>query len=187
MTGNELKAILDRFRIRQVDLARLLDVTPRTVSVWATGDGPVPGVVEAYLRVLQLLSPEALAIEISMLERSERMLDDGLYLIRFGGTDDLGQGVLAFAGGRISGVDIGGAQYEGVYGLDVKSGLNRAEVTLIVPPSGALVTGAVAGPMGARLTLRAEFSKPSPISYFTVDVGGRPVSVELSYVRRLPN
>lgn len=48
-----LKQILDRQALRQADLARLLDVSPRTISLWATGETALPGPVADDLRVVR--------------------------------------------------------------------------------------------------------------------------------------
>jgi len=40
---------------------------------------------------------------------------DGIYAIRFRGAADWGLGMLVLQGGKITGVDAGGVQYDGVY------------------------------------------------------------------------
>src|SRR5262245_56947988 len=103
MNGSELKSVLGRLSLKQTELAQLLDVSPRAVSTWATGESPVPGPVAAYLRVLQSLPPEQLRSELATLERSNEMLSNGLYRIDFAGNVGLGGGVLILRDGVISG------------------------------------------------------------------------------------
>lgn len=55
MTPLEFRSALTRLNYRQCDLARLLDVTPRAVNMWARGDRKVPGPVVAWLRLVESL------------------------------------------------------------------------------------------------------------------------------------
>jgi DNA-binding transcriptional regulator YiaG len=52
MTSKELRAALRALGLQQRQLADRLDVTKRSVNRWATGDLPVPGYAEAYLKLL---------------------------------------------------------------------------------------------------------------------------------------
>jgi len=61
----------------------LLDVSPRTVSMWATGESSVPGPVEAYLRLLSSASPDVVAAELGRLKDRHRMFDEGIYSISY--------------------------------------------------------------------------------------------------------
>ncbi|MEQ1710457.1 MAG: helix-turn-helix domain-containing protein, partial [Hyphomicrobium sp.] len=64
---NSLKGILDQLGLKQTELARLLDVSSRTVSLWATGETALPGPVAAYLRVVRS-RPDVLHLELKRLE-----------------------------------------------------------------------------------------------------------------------
>jgi transcriptional regulator with XRE-family HTH domain len=57
--GAWLRSELDAIQMRQVDLARALDVTPRAVSLWCQGGRKVPGSVVAYLRLFAALDDGA--------------------------------------------------------------------------------------------------------------------------------
>jgi hypothetical protein len=196
MDGASLKRSLERLGLRQTDLARLVGVSQRAVSLWATDESPVPGAVSAYLRVLGKLPRAEVEAELAKTGRIEPMLENGMYHITFVGmqhptagldSPDLGAGVLLMKDGHIYGADAGGVEYDGEYGFDSTRGKHIAELTLRVPPNRRLVTGAVTGPSGKRITIRAEFEKPAPASDFVVDVAGRPVGVHLTFMRRLPN
>jgi DNA-binding transcriptional regulator YiaG len=52
MTSKELRAALRALGLQQRQPADQLDVTKRSVNRWATGDLPVPGYAEAYLKLL---------------------------------------------------------------------------------------------------------------------------------------
>lgn len=52
MTAAELQEALDRLDIEQIELARLLDVTPRAVQKWLKDDATAPGYVSLFVRLL---------------------------------------------------------------------------------------------------------------------------------------
>lgn len=53
MTQNDLKPTLEKLGLRQSELARLLDVSIRTVNQWAKSGQVLPGAVAGYLRLLE--------------------------------------------------------------------------------------------------------------------------------------
>lgn len=57
MTAAELQEALDRLDIEQIELARLLDVTPQAVHKWLRNGGKAPGYVSLFVRLL-LARPE---------------------------------------------------------------------------------------------------------------------------------
>jgi transcriptional regulator with XRE-family HTH domain len=183
-----LKDILERLGLKQTEFAKLLGVSPRTVSLWATGETPVPGPVLAYLRVLQALPAAALEAELARLEGRNQMLDEGIYHIAYRGeTEDVGAATLVLRNGRLVGTDIAGGSFDGTYEYDPATGLNNVVVALKVPAGGTLVTGLSAGPLGATIPIVAAFKRAAPRSIAIVNVAGRPVEVELTFVRPLPN
>lgn len=52
MTAEEINAILDRLRMRQMDLAVLASVTTRSVNNWTSGRWPVPRPIAILLRAI---------------------------------------------------------------------------------------------------------------------------------------
>lgn len=56
MTNTQFTAALSGLGIKQSDYARLIEVTGKSVSAWATGRVPVPGVVARHLEVLAALN-----------------------------------------------------------------------------------------------------------------------------------
>ena len=58
MTPDDLRAELERLGLTQRAGARFLDVTPRTLRRWATGDQPIP---RAVALLLPRLTPEEVA------------------------------------------------------------------------------------------------------------------------------
>jgi transcriptional regulator with XRE-family HTH domain len=191
MSGQSLKDVLQRLGIRQAELARLLDVSPRTVSLWATGDAPLPGPVAAYLRVLQLSGPTAVSEEIQRLEGRTKMLDEGIYGLAYKGEylghHDGGDALAVLRNGKILGSDRWGGVFAGSYEYDAVGEINKVHVRIEVPPEGMLVTGFSAGATGATLDIVAAFERASPLSSTRVEIAGRPIDLELTYLGPLPN
>ncbi|MDX2307866.1 MAG: hypothetical protein NW216_06495 [Hyphomicrobium sp.] len=188
---SQLKNTLDRIGLKQVELARLLDVSPRTVSMWATGDAPVPGPVDAYLRVLENSGPDTVASELGRLKGRHKAFDEGIYMLSYADPNAKGHAggdaLAVLRAGRIIGSDRWGGLFEGSYRFDSVHEANHFHVRIKVPPEGELVNGIVAGRDGALLDVVAVLDRATPEAVATVDIGGRPVALRLAYLGPIPN
>lgn len=185
-----LKEALDRLGLKQVELARLLDVSPRTVSLWATGDAALPGPVAAYLRVLLMSDRTVIARELKRLPSRSKMLDEGVYGIAYRDPSAETGGGTALAvlrNGKILGADRWGGVFSGSFEFDSVEEKNRVRLSFQVPPEGELVTGYVAGSTGAILDVTAAFARAEPSSTATVEIGGGELEIELAFMGPLPN
>lgn len=191
MSKSGLKVTLERLGLRQSELARLVNVSSRTVSQWATGDVSLPGPVAAYLRVLQVLSPELLAQEFSRLEGRKRMLDEGIYSLTCRAGDcapnPAETSLAVLRNGKILGSDRKGGLFTGSYEYDAVTQLNKMHVRFQVPPNGVLFTGGGAGPSGAIVDITGAFDRATPMSQAVVDFAGTKVELQLVYLGPLPN
>jgi transcriptional regulator with XRE-family HTH domain len=191
MPRGHLRAVLERLGLRQAELAKLLDVSPRTVSIWATGEAPLPGPVAAYLGLLQISHPSVVNSELRRLEGRSRMLDEGLYGLSYTGEHlgevDHGQGLAVLRNGKILGSDRWGGVFAGSYEYDPVSKTNNVHVRLEMPPDATLVTGFASGPDGATLDIVGAFERAAPVSSTVVEIAGVPVAIELTYIGPLPN
>jgi transcriptional regulator with XRE-family HTH domain len=187
-----LKHVLDRLGLKQSEFAKLLDVSPRTVSLWATGEVALPGPVRAYLRVLQHAEPAVRSAELARLSSPHPVFQDGLYSLTYatssGGYDktDTKSGVALLRSGRIVGSDPGGAKFEGTYQFDSTRQTNHFHVWLRVPPAGELVTGPETGETGAMVEVIANLDRADPVASTVVHVGGRPLGLTLAYLGPVP-
>jgi hypothetical protein len=192
MAGRNLKSVLMRLGLRQCEFARLVDVSPRTVSIWASGTGQLPGPVAAYLGLLQLSGPDVVSRELQRLEGRNRMLDEGLYGLKYssatdrGDVPEAGDGLAVLRNGKILGSDRWGGVFAGTYEFDSLMQLNKVHVRLDVPPDADLVTGFQSGPEGATIDVVAAFDRATPQSAAVVDVAGKSVEIELTYIGPLP-
>ncbi len=186
-----LKDILDQAGLKQAELARLLDVSPRTVSLWATGDTALPGPVAAYLRVMQSAGPELVAQELSRLEDRALKFDEGIYGLSYSGEHaglrEGGDALAVLRAGKIFGSDRWGGIFSGSYHFDPKHQINQVHVRVQVPPDGELVTGFSGGQGGATVDIVAELERAAPVATAIVDVAGRPIELKLKYLGPLPN
>lgn len=186
-----LKDTLERLGLKQTELARLLDVSPRTVSLWATGESALPGPVLAYLRVLQMLPAEALGEELRRVKGRSKMMDEGIYGLEyraeFMGEAETGSALAALRNGKILGSDRWGGVFVGSYDYDPVSERNSVHLRLSVPPEGRLITGFSAGPEGAAIDIVGSFERAAPVTTAVAKVAGHPVEVTMKYLGPLPN
>lgn len=191
MPGTGIKPSLERLGLRQSELARLLDVSPRTVSQWATGSQTLPGAVAGYLRLLEAASPEIRRKEFERLEDRIKQLDEGLYRIGYHGHAGDGEAadhaLAVLRNGKILGSDRHGGVFVGSYKFDRTRGLNAVHLRIEVPPEGVLVNGFKAGEDGAHLEVTCNIARAAPSSSAKVTIAGHPVSIHLSYLGPLPN
>jgi hypothetical protein len=116
------------------------------------------------------------------------MFRNGIYKVCYRSLQhDEGTGEHAYAivrDGHIIGSDRLGA----VFGGNGHMGSSGAgvDIELTVPPGGELITGLVAGPLGASLKIQSKLD-PEKLSQFAiVDVAGSPVEIMVSYLGPLP-
>ncbi|MBA4130017.1 MAG: hypothetical protein C0519_01185 [Hyphomicrobium sp.] len=187
-----LKRVLDRLGLKQTDFARLLDVSPRTVSLWATGEVTLPGPVKAYLRMLQFADESRRTLEFARLVAKSPAVHDGLYSLRYGppgvplNPGEKGDGIALLKAGRIVGSDAGGGKFEGSYRFDSARQTYHFRVWLRVPPEGQLMTGLETGQAGALVEVVADLDRPDPFATTVAHVEGRPLNLTLTYLGPLP-
>jgi hypothetical protein len=120
-----------------------------------------------------------------------RMLEDGIYGLRFAASHDGepedGSGLAVLRQGTVLGSDPGGAVFTGTYRFDAERRLNKVRLRLDVPPEGTLVTGFSAGPTGATLDIVGAFEGTSAETTASIQIAGAPVGVQLTYLGPLPN
>jgi hypothetical protein len=112
------------------------------------------------------------------------MAIDGFYRFVYSGRAGSGLGLIALHGGKITGVDAGGGEYEGQYSQDALTGGLTIRVALLVPPNVPLVIGveprdeAWTLPIDAKLP--ANFAGAVPVS---VPTPFGPISVSFKLLR----
>ncbi len=119
------------------------------------------------------------------------MLEDGIYGLRFtaacGGKADAGSALAVLRRGKVLGSDPWGGLFVGSCEFDAEACLNKVRLQFDAPPEGTLITGFSAGPTGAILDIVGSVEGASPRAAIIVEVAGKPVSVELTYLGPLPN
>ena len=186
MNTENLKQAMIALGLSKSELARLLGVTLRAVSMWDSGDREIPGPAVAYLRLLQSIPKALQAKEFAQLSKGNPMLYDGMYLVKYTGRDGEGATVLVFIDGIVFGHD-GGVQYDGAYAPSPnESGSMDLQLCLTVPPGVALVQGVPAQPAEYRFEIRIRLPARAnaPIN---VQTPYGPVVGQLSFLRPLPS
>jgi transcriptional regulator with XRE-family HTH domain len=185
MTSAEFRVALDSLRLRQNKFAKLMSVSARTVSTWATGQAEVPGPVTAYLRVLNLLTERQMEREMGLLMADLVANIEGTYRFDYEFEGRFGTGIALLEGGKILGEDIGDATYNGEYQYNRLTGKIEIAVSMKIPAGGQLVTGLAVTNDGHRLPLAFAIAVPakgSP-SQVAVEVAGKFVNVAMTLLR----
>lgn len=186
MHRQELKAILGQLGISQANLARLVDVTPRAVSLWMAGARSIPGPVSAYIQLLASLPLGMRQAEFARLTTEIKTMKDGMYLIEFVGQAGIGYGTLVFDGGRIYGADVAGAKYDGEYQFNESTSLVDVTVRVQIPADQPSVIGIVQ-PFEWILDVSTEINPEKDCAQMTVKTNvGKPLLANYRFLRPLP-
>ena len=186
MTRHELKATLGQLDISQVDLARLVDMTPRAVNLWMTGTRSIPGPVKAYVQLLASLPIGMRQAELAKLTEETKTMKDGMYLIEYVGQTGAGHCTLVFDGGRIYGADVAGGKYDGGYQFNESTCLVDVKVRVQMPANQPSVIG-ITQPFEWILDVATEMDPEKDCAQINVQTNlGRPIVATYRFVRSLP-
>jgi hypothetical protein len=115
------------------------------MALWMADERPVPGPVDAYLRLFKLLPPSLRQIELNRLKQKGTGMRDGIYRIIFRGETNgqaiIGDGVLIFENGGVYGWDTAGVLYDGDYEYNEISGMADVKLKVTFPPNVKAVFG----------------------------------------------
>jgi hypothetical protein len=187
MTGDNLKTILTELGIPQADFARLIGVTARAVTLWASGERPIPGPVEGYLRLFRLLPPNLRQVELNRLKQKGTAMRDGMFGISFQGQQGAGMGVLVFDNGRVYGTDTEGVRYDGEYIFNEGTGLADVKVKITFPPNVKAVFG-ISNPYEWAFDVTTTFNPKQNSGPLAVKTSlGQPINAQYQFLRNLPD
>jgi hypothetical protein len=186
MNSNNLKAILMELGITQADFARLIGVTSRAVALWMADERAIPGPVEAYVRLLQLLPPNLRQVELNRLKQKGTGMRDGMFGITFQGQQGIGMGVLIFDNGRVYGTDTQGVRYDGEYLFNESSGLADVKIKVTFPPNVQAVFG-ISNPYEWAFDVTTIFNPNQNSGALSVKTSiGKPINAKYIFLRSLP-
>lgn len=182
MTQGALKPKLAKLGLRQSDLARLIDVSPRTVNLWASGAQSLPGAVDGYLRLLEAAAPNVRKAEFDRLDDRSKHLDEGVYGIAYQAAqgDEQGYGLAVLLRGKISGCDGQGSFFSGGYRFDRVKGVNVVQLSFEAIP-GAAAAAQMQGLNATFTTARAQ-----PVAPASAVIGDEVYELVLRYLGPLP-
>ncbi len=141
MTPPELLSFLQQAGLSQAEFAKLVEVTPRAVTMWLAGERAIPGPAEAYIRVFAGLPPGARAIEMRRLKETKTAMRDGMYAVQYRSDAGAGYATVILDSGRAYGADPLGGRYDGYYGYDQATGLAMVQLKVTFPPNVPAVFG----------------------------------------------
>lgn len=145
MSSQELKKILSEIEVSQNELAYLIGITPRAVSLWMTEGREVPGPAMAYARLLRNIPLGLRQAELSKLKQRRNEMRDGMYLISFENENGkaAGHGMLTLDSGNVCGADVGGARYDGTYSYNENTGLAEIICKVTFSPNAMSIFGII--------------------------------------------
>jgi hypothetical protein len=186
MNVDELRETLASLAISQVDLARLLGVTSRAVSLWATDERGVPGPASAYLRLLLSLPKALQAKEFARLKQEKIIMSEGMYLFTYQGQTGTGLGMIVLTEGRVFGTDTG-VQYDGTYTPNPeRPEFVDVRLKATVPPGIGLVQGVPPQPVEYRFDLNCTFPARGSAN-LEIPTPFGAVRVQVRFLREIPD
>jgi hypothetical protein len=187
MSPDELRLALANLGISQVDFARLINVTPRAISLYLGKEREIPGAVEAYIRLLGSLPMGQRQAELTRMNIGVRTMKDGMYKIDYVGKSGSGYATLIFEGGRIFGADVAHGQYDGHYEVNSRTGLVDISVRVMMPANTPSVIGIVQ-PFDWMLDVKASMNPARDSDNIQVTNNlGAPLAARYEFLRSLPN
>lgn len=187
MNYRTLRLFTDQFSLSQVDLAKLLGVTTRTVNLWATGQTSIPGPVQAYFRLFSTIPQAYREIEVSNVIKEQPMVKEGMYHVDFSGVSGDGSCTLVFENGRVFGVDTGGGKYDGVYVFNNQTDMIETQLQVSIAAGEETVLGVPPQSMDWSFSVHTQFPRnPKNASVHVVTPYG-PVNTIINFLRDLPN
>lgn len=185
MNQNELKNAMSALGLSAASLSKLLDVTPRAISMWLTGERSIPGPAEAYINLFSKLSPSQQELEIQKSEVEKLTMKDGLYQLEFAGPNGAGYGVLIFDNGRVYGSDVGLGKWDGSYKMNPITKRAEIELTVQMPAGSESVLGP-AQPFRWNVDVRATMDPSVDVGYIDAQTNLGPAKAKYIYMRSLP-
>jgi hypothetical protein len=141
MTNAELRNMLGDVGVTQAGFARLIGVTSRAVALWMADERAIPGPVDAYVRILRMLPANLRQIELNRLKEKGTNMRDGIFGIKFRGSNGESVGILIFDDGQVYGTDVAGVRYDGDCVFDETSGIAKVQIKVSFPPKVKAVFG----------------------------------------------
>jgi len=186
MTSNNLKAILANLGLTQADFARLLGVTPRAIALWIANERAIPGPVEGYLRIFELLPPNLRQMELNRLKQEGTNMRDGMFGITFQSQRGAGMGLLIFENGRVYGTDEAGVRFDGEYIFDEISGMAEVKIKVTFPPNVQSIFG-VTNPYEWAFDVTTKFDPKQNAGTLAVNTSiGQQITARYVFLRSLP-
>ena len=186
MTPDQLRFALVELGITQVHLARLIEITPRAITLWLGSERGIPGSVEAYLRLLLSLPQSERQLEFARLNKGIETMKDGIYKIDYLGTAGTGYAMLVFEGGHIYGSDVARGEYDGHYVPNQQTGMVEISCKVKMPANTASVIG-MTQPFEWTLDVEASMNPRRDVDQLSIRNNlGQPLNARYEFMRGLP-
>lgn len=135
MNAHEFQVFLSLSGLTSSNFAKLVDVTPRAVAMWISGERAVPGPAAAYVRVYSALPDHARSLELRRLDEGSAKMRGGVYALQFESTQGVGYAAIILDAGRIFGADPAGGKFDGRYDYDPATAMVKVRFKVTFPPN----------------------------------------------------
>lgn len=187
MINDELRMLLAELTLSQSDFSKLIDVTPRAVTLWLSGERAVPGPAAAYLRLFKLLTPNLRQVELSRLKQRGTGMRDGMFGITYQTQQRAGECVLVFDAGKVYGTDAERVRYDGVYEFDERTGRTDARLKVTFPADAMSVFG-ISNRYEWAIDVTTSFDPRVDAGQLVVTTSlGEPLNAQYRFLRALPD
>jgi transcriptional regulator with XRE-family HTH domain len=88
MQPDDLHQALEALGLHVAELARLVDVTPRAVALWLSGERHIPGPLSAYVRLLSAIPIEDRRAELGRIFEFRALVRNNGESRRIAGVDE---------------------------------------------------------------------------------------------------
>lgn len=186
MSPLELRSSLTQLELSQSELANLISVTTRAVTMWLSGERAVPGPVVSYLRLFSSTPIELRRLELMRANRKGNAMREGMYGITFTGQESSGMGMIVLQDGRVTGVDALAVRFDGTYDFNDESGLANLMVKVTFPPNVRSVIG-IHHPYEWSFDVTAKIDPKKEVGDLELKTSfGAQISAQYTYLRSIP-
>lgn len=120
-----------------------------------------------------------------MAEKPERTqaMKEGIYKVDYQGIEGMGMAMMILETGAVTGADVVGGIYDGVYTWNERTRLLDVDVEVAVPEGVVLVTGKVAPAGGLKFGVRCSFPRDPNNQTVQAETDFGPVLVRIQLLR----
>lgn len=187
MDALQLKAKVASWVLSQAEFAQWVGVSPGAVTQWLSGARPVPGTVEAFIKLFESLPPTLQNTHLSRIRKGTITME-AMFAVEFAGSAGFGGASLTFKDGYVYGFDLGGGIYDGHYKASVtRPGFTDIEVNVKMPAGRPSVIRGIVQGHDWNVIAKATIQNDTTEAFVQVETNmGETVNAKFTRMRDLP-